>query len=66
MNRDFVVRGGPSDAELAALTAVLLALRGATASEHPPRPSGSWRSRRRALRLRPVPGLGAWRAAARY
>ncbi|HEX4723479.1 MAG TPA: acyl-CoA carboxylase subunit epsilon [Pseudonocardiaceae bacterium] len=58
-----VVRGEPDDAELAALTAVVLSL----ASAATPTPEPAARSRwadRAALVRRPLPfGPGAWRAA---
>jgi hypothetical protein len=59
------VTGRPSAAELAALTAVLLALRGASAEPTDDAPAGrpsGWLSRTRRLRLPPAPGPGAWRA----
>ena len=61
-----MVTGRPSDAELAALTAVLLALAAAPGTEQAtlPTPPG-WRSRSRQLRLPPTPGRGAWRASVR-
>jgi hypothetical protein len=56
-----VVRGEPSDAELAALTAVLAA---ATASggggEAPARPADRWSDPAARLRTPLVPGPGAW------
>lgn len=63
-----IVRGAPSDAEIAALTAALVAL---TASEPPasPAPMSMWADRSAALRHptggRPLrPGRHAWRASA--
>ncbi|WP_415086052.1 acyl-CoA carboxylase epsilon subunit, partial [Micropruina sp.] len=58
MTGPIVVRGRPSDAELAALTAVLLAL-GTDAGDDeptPPRPATGWASPRSRLRLPPAPG----------
>jgi len=58
-----VVRGTPTDAELAALTVVLLAA--ATPSETPPPPEPSAWNDRAARMRRPLPtGPGAWRASA--
>jgi len=59
-----VVRGTPTDAELAALTVVLAAVAAAPAAEPPPRPRSAWNDP--AARLRgPLPvGQGAWRAFA--
>jgi hypothetical protein len=57
-----VVRGTPTDAELAALTVVLLAA--AAPTDAPPEPS-AWNDRA-ALMRRPLPvGPGAWRLSAR-
>ena len=59
------VNGRPSATELAALTAVLLALRGASAEPTDDAPAGrpsGWLSRTRRLRVPPAPGPGAWRA----
>jgi len=59
-----VVRGTPSDAELAALTVVLLAAAAPAAAPPPPEPS-AWNDRA-ALMRRPLPvGPGAWRTSAR-
>ena len=64
-----VVRGHPSNEELAALSAALMALLSAAADQpdEAPRPVSSqgWRSRSRQLRLRPSPGHGAWKASVR-
>jgi hypothetical protein len=60
------VTGRPSDAELAALTGVLMALAAAPASDEPaPSETPGWRSRSRQLRLPPTPGRGAWKASVR-
>jgi len=59
-----VVRGTPTDAELAALTVVLLAAAASPADAPPPEPS-AWNDRA-ALMRRPLPvGPGAWRTSAR-
>jgi len=58
-----VVKGEPTDAELAALVAVLSAKAAAAAGDQPERPANwaaYWRSVREPLR----PGPGAWRASA--
>ena len=63
-----IVRGDPDDAEVAALTAALLAVSGA--DEAPlPEPMSAWADRRAALRYpagrRPLhSGRHAWRASA--
>jgi hypothetical protein len=58
-----VVRGTPTDAELAALTVVLLAASSPSETPPPPEPSG-WNDRAARMR-RPLPvGPGAWRASA--
>ena len=58
-----VVRGEPTDAELAALTVVLAAVAAAPA-EPAPRPYSAWNDPAARLR-RPLPtGPGAWRASA--
>ena len=58
-----VVRGTPTDAELAALTVVLLAA--ATPPDPPPPPEPSAWNDRAARMRRPLPaGPGAWRASA--
>ncbi|MQA14007.1 MAG: acyl-CoA carboxylase subunit epsilon [Pseudonocardiaceae bacterium] len=65
MNRPLlrVVRGDPSDDELAALTAVLAATASQPAPE-PPRPRSAWGDPARRLRTPLHPGPGAWRASA--
>jgi hypothetical protein len=58
-----VVRGTPTDAELAALTVVLLAA--ASPADAPPPEPSAWTDRA-ALMRRPLPvGPGAWRMSAR-
>ena len=61
-----VVRGRPSDAEIAALTVVLAAAApGAAASETGrPRPRSHWADPAARLRTPLHPGPGAWRASA--
>jgi len=59
-----VVRGRPTEEELAALVVVLAA----RATVEPPpaaSPVSGWSSYARALRTPPLPGPGAWRAATR-
>ncbi|MBG6184629.1 hypothetical protein IWX65_002607 [Arthrobacter sp. CAN_A214] len=58
-----VVSGNPTDEELAALTAVVVALQGETGGPA----EGSSRSwlRRTMLRLKPLPGPGSWKRSAR-
>jgi hypothetical protein len=58
-----VVRGAPTDEELAALTVVLTA-RAAGAPEKPAQPRSEWRNRAALLRRPLYPGPGAWRASA--
>jgi hypothetical protein len=60
-----VVRGEPSEEELAALTAVVLAVSAGEGDNPPPsaRPS-AWADRSVLLRRAPHPGPGAWRASA--
>lgn len=58
-----VVRGTPTDAELAALTVVLLAA--ASPVDAPPPEPSAWTDRAARMR-RPLPvGPGAWRMSAR-
>ena len=58
-----IVRGTPSDEELAALTAVVTAAARATTST-PPRRRSAWGDPAARLRTRLDPGPGAWRASA--
>ncbi|MDQ1678551.1 MAG: hypothetical protein QOC93_3695 [Actinomycetota bacterium] len=58
-----VVRGTPDDAELAALTAVVLSL-AAAGSDAPPEPPSLWRDRGALVHAPLVAGRGAWRASA--
>jgi hypothetical protein len=55
-----VVKGEPSDEELAALTAVVLSLGTATAQGETKPSIRPW-VRRQQLRLAPTPGPGAWK-----
>ncbi|WP_241521768.1 acyl-CoA carboxylase subunit epsilon [Arthrobacter pityocampae] len=59
-----VVSGNPTDEELAALTAVVVALQGTDAGDDGPRQGRSW-VRRALLRLGPTPGPGSWRRSVR-
>lgn len=64
-----VVRGTPTEAELAAVVAVLLSTGsgaetgGEAPGDRPPR--GGWTDRSLALRALPTHGPGAWRGSAR-
>jgi Acyl-CoA carboxylase epsilon subunit len=59
-----VVRGEPTAAELAALVVVLAARAGQGQPAGPAQPRlGEWSSKRRLLRLPPVPGRDAWRVS---
>lgn len=58
-----VVRGDPSDEEIAALTAVLAGLAG-NGEPAEALPRSRWASREAALRRPLRPGPGAWRASA--
>ena len=64
-----VVRGEPTEEELAALTAVLAAraaaARAAAEAPEPERPVSGWRDRARSVRTPPRPGPGAWRLSTR-
>jgi hypothetical protein len=55
-----VVKGQPSAEELAALTAVVLSLRGAETADVRKPTVRDW-VRRQQLRLAPTPGPGAWK-----
>lgn len=59
-----VVRGTPSDEELAALTAVITATVSRAAASTPPRRRSVWGDPATRLRTRLEPGPGAWRASA--
>jgi hypothetical protein len=61
-----VTRGGATPAEIAVITAVLLAVRAAAASMPPAGPAPArpgWAARSRALTVFPYSGLGGWRAS---
>jgi hypothetical protein len=57
-----IVRGEPSDEELAALIAVLAGL--ASAAAQPPVPRSAWANPAHRLRTPLHPGPGAWRSSA--
>ena len=59
-----VVSGNPTDEELAALTAVVVALQSSQEVEEPALRGRSW-FRRAMLRLAPTPGPGSWRRSHR-
>jgi hypothetical protein len=59
-----VVSGAPTDEELAALTAVVLALQGSSEADDATGQGRSW-LRRALLRLGPTPGPGSWRRSVR-
>jgi hypothetical protein len=56
-----IVRGNPSDAELAALTVVVATMSAPAAEPEPPR--SLWADHAHRLRTPLRPGLGAWRAS---
>ena len=59
-----VVRGGPTDEEIAAIAAVLAAAAGAApAAEAPARPRSVWNDPVARLRPTLAPGPGAWRTS---
>lgn len=59
-----VVKGNPSDEELAALVAVVSTLGAAAASESPEQPRSAWSDRRVMVREPLAHGPGAWRSSA--
>ncbi|WP_410656373.1 acyl-CoA carboxylase subunit epsilon [Amycolatopsis sp. lyj-112] len=59
-----VVRGNPSDAELAALTAVVAAASVARAPRPAPKRDSWWADKTSLVRAELAPGDGAWRASA--
>ncbi|MHA7146409.1 acyl-CoA carboxylase subunit epsilon [Arthrobacter sp. TmT3-37] len=59
-----VVAGRPTEEELAALTAVVVALQGVGDADGAPDHGRSW-VRRAMLRLGPTPGPGSWRRSVR-
>jgi hypothetical protein len=60
-----VVRGNPTDAELAAVLAVLTAQTQRARVSEEPRPASGWSAYWRAMRAPLLPGPGAWRASGR-
>jgi hypothetical protein len=58
-----VVRGEPDDAELAALTAVVLAAASSGSVAGPATPRSLWADKRAAQRRPLTPGPGAWRTS---
>ncbi|MGH3648437.1 MAG: acyl-CoA carboxylase epsilon subunit [Micromonosporaceae bacterium] len=60
-----VVRGAPTDEELAALTVVVAARAAAGGAEAPATAPSEWRNRAALVRKPLHPGPGAWRASAR-
>jgi hypothetical protein len=60
-----VVKGCPTDEELAALVVVLSAVAGSETTETHRSPTGQWAAYWRAVRAPIRPGPGAWRASAR-
>jgi hypothetical protein len=59
-----VLRGTPTDEELAALTAVLLVTAAAADRPPPPAPRNHWSDPATRMRRPLTPGPGAWRASA--
>lgn len=59
-----VVRGNPSDAEVAALTAIVAAAVSARAPEPSPKRDSWWADKASLVRAPLSPGDGAWRASA--
>ncbi|MCQ9163394.1 acyl-CoA carboxylase subunit epsilon [Arthrobacter sp. STN4] len=59
-----VTRGEPTAEELAAVTAVVLALQGSAVREKAKPATQPW-ARRAQLHLPPRPGAGSWRRSAR-
>jgi hypothetical protein len=57
-----VVRGGPSDAELAALTVVLAAAASGSAEERAAAATDRWSDPANGHRTQLTPGPGAWRS----
>ena len=57
-----VVRGEPSEEELAAVTALVTAAAGAADEPGPPA-SGRWNDPARSMRRAVLPGPGAWRSS---
>ncbi|MPR00315.1 acyl-CoA carboxylase subunit epsilon [Modestobacter sp. I12A-02628] len=61
-----VLRGQPTDEELAALTAVVAALAQSGGPRRRPTPVGAWASRADLVRTPLSPGPGGWRASGRF
>ncbi len=59
-----IVRGNPTDEEVAALVAVLSTVRAEPPPEPAPVPRSAWSDRRRLVREPLAHGPGAWRASA--
>jgi hypothetical protein len=59
-----IVRGEPTDAEVAALTVVLAAAAAGSAAEAPAGPRSAWNDREAQLRRPLHPGPDAWRMSA--
>ena len=59
-----VTGGNPTAEELAAITAVVLALQSDSSNEDSPTPTRHW-VRRDRLNLPPKPGAGSWRRSGR-
>jgi hypothetical protein len=60
-----VVRGTPTDEELAAVVVVLSSLGGTTAPPSPPPAPAGWSALWRSVRRPLHPGAGAWRMSGR-
>ncbi len=60
-----VVKGSPTDVELAALVAVLAAATSAAGPASTPPPPSGWSAYRRSVRTPLVPGPDAWRSSGR-
>jgi len=60
----FLVEGGASDEEVAALTAVLTAVAAASAGPAPTPPRSEWSAHHRRTRVALPSGPGGWRSSA--
>jgi hypothetical protein len=58
-----IVKGDPTEAEIAALVAVLQAAAAAAGTSPPRKPHSAWSAPHRRLRTMPPSGPGAWRAS---
>jgi hypothetical protein len=58
-----IVKGNPSDEEVAALVAVVSALGSGSGAEAPERPRSAWSDRRAQVREALPHGHGAWRVS---